>query len=166
MRLIEGVDRNKDQSYVLSILNQEQLAHTLLPLGELTKPRSPPIRSRFEPGRGRKSREPGSLFFGRNRLPSFLQAHGEGVTRPGLIVNRMGTVLGQHEGLAFYTIGQRKGLGFSSSEPLYVLDKNLIENELIVGTRSELGLHRLVARNVNWIGEKPEILSGLRLKSV
>jgi tRNA-uridine 2-sulfurtransferase len=82
----------------------------------------------------------------------FLQRNGADMLVPGYIVNREGKVLGQHNGLPNYTIGQRKGLGFSSPAPLYVLAKDSETNTLIVGLVDELGTRELLAFNVNWTG--------------
>ena len=71
--------------------------------------------------------------------------------QPGRIVTRDGRLLGEHNGLANYTIGQRKGLGIASPIPLYVLGKNAINNTLVVGTQEELGSSELTARDVNWV---------------
>jgi tRNA-specific 2-thiouridylase len=76
--------------------------------------------------------------------------------RPGQIVRRDGQPLGEHDGLANYTIGQRKGLGVASAVPLYVLGKNATTNTLVVGTQDELGTRELTARDVNWVsGQTP-----------
>ena len=74
---------------------------------------------------------------------------------PGPIVNAKGDLLGQHQGLANYTIGQRKGLGISANEPLYVLAMNPYKNALVVGARDQLGRDRLIAENANWVSGAP-----------
>jgi len=84
----------------------------------------------------------------------FLTSHVANISHPGPIVNRKGDRLGEHQGLAFYTIGQRKGIGIASAEPLYVLEKDLPSNTLIVGPVMELGLAELRARQVNWISDQ------------
>ncbi|MBI3737465.1 MAG: tRNA 2-thiouridine(34) synthase MnmA, partial [Chloroflexi bacterium] len=88
---------------------------------------------------------------------NFLQRNAAELMKPGKIVTREGRVVGQHNGLANYTIGQRKGLGAGSPVPLYVLGKNAATNALIVGTREDLGSSELTARDVNWVsGEAPK----------
>jgi tRNA-specific 2-thiouridylase len=156
VQLQEAVDRNKDQSYVLSILNQDQLAHTILPLGELTKPDVRQLARDYGLAVAERAESQDLCFLGGVNYRLFLQAHIPGVVQPGLMVSQSGEVLGQHEGLAFYTIGQRKGLGISSAEPLYVVDKNLAENKLVVGTRNGLGHSHLLTRHVNWISGIPQ----------
>jgi len=76
---------------------------------------------------------------------------------PGAIVNSAGTVLGEHQGLPFYTIGQRKGLGITASEPLFVLRLEVAKNTVVVGPAQELGRDRLTAHDVNWIAGQPPV---------
>ncbi len=126
-------------------------------MGELNKPDVRQLARDFGLDVAEKAESQDLCFLGGVNYRLFLQAHAPETSQPGLIINRKGEVLGRHVGLAFYTIGQRKGLGISSPEPLYVLEKNLDENKLIVGNKNELGLRRLVARNMNWIISKPEM---------
>jgi tRNA-specific 2-thiouridylase len=83
---------------------------------------------------------------------NFLQRNAPDLLQPGDIVTQAGKVLGQHNGLANYTIGQRKGLGVASPVPLYVLTKQAARNTLVVGTQDELGTSELIAKDVNWLG--------------
>jgi tRNA-specific 2-thiouridylase len=85
----------------------------------------------------------------------FLQEYSQQPSQSGPILTSSGQALGQHEGLPFYTIGQRKGLGVSASEPLFVLRKDVARNALIVGPKSELGQQMLIARDVNWLSGQP-----------
>jgi tRNA-uridine 2-sulfurtransferase len=156
VQLREAVDSNKDQSYVLSILSQEQLVHTILPLGEMKKPEVRQLARDLGLAVAERAESQDLCFLGGVDYRLFLQAHTPEVVQPGEMVDRNGAVLGQHQGLAFYTIGQRKGLGISAAEPLYVVEKNLVENKLIVGTQNELGHMKLIARQANWIGELPK----------
>ena len=88
---------------------------------------------------------------------NFIQRNAAEMLKPGEIVTRDGRVVGQHNGLANYTIGQRKGLGVASPVPLYVITKNATSNTLIVGTQDELGVSELTARDVNWLaGDAPQ----------
>jgi tRNA-specific 2-thiouridylase len=94
-------------------------------------------------------------FLGNGDLRGFLMRNlPQGYNR-GPILDRKGESLGEHQGLAFYTIGQRKGLGIASPHPLYVLEKDVQQNTLIVGAQDELGQNELVAANVNWISGEP-----------
>lgn len=149
-RLLRGLDRGKDQSYVLSVLSQEQLQRTLLPIGAYDKPR---IREMARAHNFPVADRPDSqdlCFLAGGDYRAFLQRHIPQVAQPGKIVNRQGVALGEHQGLAFYTIGQRKGIRIAAAEPYYVLDKNMQRNELIVGGLSELGGVELFAIGVNW----------------
>jgi tRNA-specific 2-thiouridylase len=87
----------------------------------------------------------------------FLLRHAPPTASPGPIVNTAGQVLGQHNGLAFYTIGQRKGLGIAFSEPLYVLKKDSQQNTLLVGTLNEMGQSELTAGSLNWVSGQPRL---------
>ncbi len=162
-RLLRGVDQAKDQSYALYGLSQEALARTLLPLGELTKPQVRQIAA----ARGLPSAEteesqdlcfvPGGDYreFLRERIP-FL---------PGPMVDEQGRVVGEHEGLPAYTVGQRKGLGCARArsggggEVRVVLAKDAGANRLIVGPRESLARREVQVREVNWVS-RPGLESG------
>ena len=154
VQLLEGADKSKDQSYVLSVLDQEQLAHTILPLGDYKKIEVRQLASDLDLPVANRADSQDLCFLGGNNYSTFLRSNIPDVARPGQIIDQKGAILGRHEGLAFYTIGQRKGLGIASKEPLYVLEKKMRENKLVVGFKSELGANGLVAKNVNWIEKK------------
>jgi len=156
MHLLRAVDKNKDQSYVLYVLTQEKLKHALFPVGDYPKPE---IRAIAEahglPTASRKDSQDLCFLAGED-YRNFLQRNAAEMLKPGEIVTREGETLGAHNGLANYTIGQRKGLGVASPVPLYVLGKNAANNTLIVGEQNELGSSELTARDVNWVsGEVP-----------
>jgi tRNA-specific 2-thiouridylase len=155
-QLLRAVDRNKDQSYVLHVLTQEKLAKALFPVGEYPKPEVRQIAEKYGlPTASRKDSQDLCFLAGED-YRSFLQRNASAMLRPGQIVTREGRSLGEHNGLANYTIGQRKGLGIASPVPLYVLGKNALTNTLVVGTQEELGSRELTARDVNWVsGEAP-----------
>jgi tRNA-specific 2-thiouridylase len=156
VELLKGKDVNKDQSYVLSVLTQEQLAHSLLPLGELTKPEVRQLARDLGLVVAERAESQDLCFLGGNDYRGFLSRHAPEVNQPGEIRDRQGCTLGRHQGLAFYTIGQRKGIGIAAAEPYYVVEKNETENLLIVGPLAELGRRRLLARDTNWIdGQAP-----------
>lgn len=154
--LLRAVDRNKDQSYVLHVLTQEKLKHALFPVGDYPKPEIRQIAERHGlPTASRKDSQDLCFLAGED-YRNFLQRNAAEMLKPGEIVTRAGQTLGAHNGLANYTIGQRKGLGVASPVPLYVLGKNAAQNALIVGTQDELGSDTLTARDVNWVsGEVP-----------
>ena len=154
--LLRAVDRNKDQSYVLHVLDQEKLKHALFPVGEYTKPEIRQIAEKHGlPTASRKDSQDLCFLAGED-YRNFLQRNAAEMLKSGEIVTRDGTAIGSHNGLANYTIGQRKGLGVASPVPLYVITKDAVRNTLIVGTQEQLGSQELIARNVNWVsGETP-----------
>ena len=154
--LLRAVDKSKDQSYVLHVLGQDKLKHAQFPVGDYTKPEIRQIAEKHGlPTASRKDSQDLCFLAGED-YRNFLQRNAAEMLKPGEIVTRDGKSLGEHNGLANYTIGQRKGLGVASPVPLYVLGKNSAENTLIVGTQDELGSRELTARDVNWVsGEIP-----------
>ncbi|MAS34186.1 MAG: tRNA 2-thiouridine(34) synthase MnmA [Anaerolineaceae bacterium] len=154
-QLLKAVDDRKDQSYVLSVMGQDELKHVLFPVGGYAKTEIRQIAERFGLPTASKHDSQDLCFLGDGDYRRFLRQHAPDVMMAGPIVRKDGTVIGEHEGLANYTIGQRKGLGIQSSEPLYVLDVNPYRNALIVGTRAELGTATISAGRVNWIAGQP-----------
>jgi tRNA-specific 2-thiouridylase len=152
MRLFKGIDENKDQSYVLSGLNQTQLAHSMFPLGGLHKEevRLKAAELGLEVAKRKDSQD--LCFTGEGGVSGFLSRNQISLLQPGEIVDTAGKVLGMHIGLAAYTIGQRKGLKIAAAEPYYVIEKDIPGNRLIVGFLNELGKSELTAGEVNWIG--------------
>jgi tRNA-specific 2-thiouridylase len=153
--LLTGRDPAKDQSYVLSVLRQDQIRHAMFPVGEYTKPQVREMAAAFGLPVASKHDSQDLCFLADGDYRRFLREHAPEAALPGPIVTRRGEVLGQHTGLPDYTIGQRKGLGVTSPEPLYVLGKSPARNALIVGTQAELGRAALTARAVNWIAGAP-----------
>jgi len=98
-------------------------------------------------------------FLGEGDYREFLKRNSSPDHNSGLIINHNGEILGEHDGLAMYTIGQRRGLGLSSPGPLYVLEKDLARNELIVGTKEKLKQHKLSVKDVNWLSIEPPMKS-------
>jgi tRNA-specific 2-thiouridylase len=146
-----GLDDRKDQSYVLSVMGQEQLSHVMFPVGEFAKTEVREIAARFGLPTASKKDSQDLCFLGDNDYRRFLRDHAPEVMNAGAIVRRSGEVVGEHGGLANYTIGQRKGLGVFGAEPLYVIGMNPAQNTLIVGTAEELGGSELTAKRVNWV---------------
>jgi tRNA-specific 2-thiouridylase len=155
-QLLRGVDRNKDQSYVLSVLTQDKLRHVLFPLGELTKPQVRQIAAKKGLPVAEKPESQDLCFLAEGDYREFLRRNAPEAIRPGPIRDTSGRVLGQHHGLPFYTIGQRKGIGIAGPEALYVIALDVADNVLIVGTASELGRSECTALRVNYVsGETP-----------
>jgi len=155
-QLLRAVDRSKDQSYVLHVLDQEKLSHALFPIGDYTKLEIRQIAEKHGlPTASRKDSQDLCFLAGED-YRKFIQRNAIEMLKPGEIITRDGKSLGEHNGLANYTIGQRKGLGVASPVPLYVLKKNAVDNTLVVGTQDELGSTELIARDANWVsGEAP-----------
>jgi tRNA-specific 2-thiouridylase len=155
-QLGKGLDHAKDQSYVLSVLAQEQLQHSLFPIGEYNKPEVRDLARKFNLPVAERPDSQDLCFLAGTDYRLFLSRHVPSTIQPGKIVDREGQVIGEHQGLAFYTIGQRKGIGIAAENPLYVIAKNGQRNELLVGGEDELGQSEFVAEEVNWIsGERP-----------
>ncbi len=156
-QLLRAVDKSKDQSYVLHVLNQEKLSKALFPVGDYTKPEIRRIAESFGLPTASRHDSQDLCFLAGDDYRNFLRRNAAEMLKPGQIMTRDGRVVGEHTGLPNYTIGQRKGLGISSAVPLYVITKNTIRNTLVVGTRDELGSNQLAAHDVNWIsGEAPK----------
>ncbi len=161
VHLLRAVDLAKDQSYVLSVLGQEELRQVLFPLGEYTKEQ---VRA-MAAARGlptASKHDSMDLCFVADDYRRFLRSWAPATMQPGEIVDRQGRVLGHHGGLAGYTIGQRKGLGISgTARPLYVLALDPEHNRVVVGTQEELGRDRFAVEQVRWTLDRP-VASGTR----
>lgn len=153
--LLRGRDPSKDQSYALCLLTQEQLAHVMFPLGEFTKDETRALARKFGLRVSEKEESQDLCFVTSGDYRDFLRRHAPHTFVPGDIVDTRGKVLGRHQGLANYTIGQRKGLGIAVGEPLFVVALDVEHNRLIVGRAEELGRTELIADAVNWIAGTP-----------
>jgi tRNA-specific 2-thiouridylase len=156
-QLRKGRDGHKDQSYVLSVMGQAQLAHAMFPVGGYTKPEIRQLARDFQLPVAERAESQDLCFLADNDYRRFLRDHAGAAIRPGPIVRADGAVVGQHTGLPNYTVGQRKGIGVTGPEPLYVIGTRPETNALVVGLAAELGTDRLSAARVNWIaGEAPD----------
>jgi tRNA-uridine 2-sulfurtransferase len=150
-RLLRGVDADKDQSYFLFSLTQDQLAHAMFPVGHLTKRE---VRMQAEALGLSVAAKPDSLeicFVPDGQTADFVEERLEAGARPGEIVDSSGKLVGRHRGVHRFTVGQRKGLGLSAGVPLYVLRLEPADARVVVGSRDELGQRTLTASSVNWI---------------
>ncbi len=148
--LKKGVDRRKDQSYVLFSLTQDQFRHSLFPLGSFEK--QDVRRKAFELGL-RVHDKPESqeiCFIHELSYHFFLQERLGKVIEPGPMVDRKGNVLGKHKGIPFYTIGQRRGLGLAKGKPLYVIGIDRQKNQIVVGEEKEVYADSFTVDSVNW----------------
>lgn len=154
--LLHRSPSGKDQSYVLYSMTQHQLAHTLFPLGEYEKP---VVRQMAEEAQLPVAHKPDSqeICFVENKdYAAFLRRYTGKDPIPGEFVDRTGTVLGKHRGIVHYTIGQRKGLGISFPQPMYVVGIDAENNRVILGTEGSQYSRALVAGDLNWIAfDKP-----------
>jgi tRNA-specific 2-thiouridylase len=150
-QLLRGRDCHKDQSYFLHALSQEQLAYVLFPLGDLTKEEVRGIARRFGLPVAEQPESQDICFLADGDYRRFLARQAPHLFRPGPIRDITGRVLGQHQGLPAYTIGQRKGLGITAPEPLYVLEIDVAENVLIVGPAEALGQDECVVEEMHTI---------------
>lgn len=151
MLLKRGMDPRKDQSYFLFSLRQELLRHILFPLGELTKDDSRNVARDCSLRTADKEESMEICFVPDNDYKGFLTKANLAETHQGDIVDVDGKVLGKHDGIEFYTIGQRKGLGISSPNPLYVLELDAEKNEVIVGPVEALDKQSFLMDRCNWI---------------
>lgn len=151
-QLLKAVDKAKDQSYFLSCLSQEQLSHTLFPLGELTKEQVRVLAEEQGFLNAKKRDSQDICFIPDGDYRSFMERY-TGKTYPGGdYLDLEGNIVGKHTGAVGYTIGQRKGLGIALGQPVYVCNKNMAANTVTVGPDAALYKTRLTAGNWNWIG--------------
>ena len=151
MLLKRGRDARKDQSYFLFSLRQEQLARSLFPLGEMTKTDTRCVARENDLKTADKEESMEICFVPDKDYGRFLQQAKLAEKHRGDIVNLHGQVLGQHEGIEFYTIGQRKGLGLSSPKPLYVIELDAANNRVVVGDDTALDRDEFEVQRCNWI---------------
>jgi tRNA-specific 2-thiouridylase len=155
--LLAARDPAKDQSYVLHVLNQNQLSQALFPVGYFTKDEVREMARRFGLPAAERPDSQDLCFLGGDDYRDFLVRNAADIAKPGPMFTKEGDYLGSHRGLPFYTIGQRKGLGIAPTKPLYVIGKELATNTLIVGPAEELEKRCLTAARINWIsGSAPD----------
>lgn len=157
-QLLAGFDLNKDQSYFLHRLDQAQLSRALFPVGDLEKPEVRRLAREFGLPNAEKKDSQGLCFIGKVDMKTFLEPHI--AQSPGPITDTTGAVIGRHEGIAPFTIGQRHGLGLGGGEPAYVVGKQLATNTLVVARGEDPeALYRDVVMldDMHWIsGTAPE----------
>lgn len=160
LQLLRGLDNNKDQSYFLYTLTQQQLSQSLFPLGELNKTEVRKIAAENNLINYDKKDSTGICFIGERKFKSFLSEFI--LAQPGHIETPAGKIIGKHDGIMFYTLGQRKGLNIggikgTNDEPWYVLQKDIKRNVLIVDQGHDhplLFTKRLICKDVHWIAGK------------
>lgn len=155
-RLLKAKDSTKDQSYFLHRLSQRQLSHIRFPLGELMKKEDvlPYVEKRKLPVS--ESGESQDLCFVLDgNHAAFVETHAGHPIQPGRIIDTGGKQLGAHQGIHKYTVGQRRGIGIASTQPLYVVSIDSINSDVILGTRDEACSSQCRLENVHWISETP-----------
>ncbi len=162
--LKKGKDLSKDQSYVLYCLTQHQLSHSLFPLGGITKAEAREIADSINFVSARKSDSQDICFIPDGKYADFIERYSGKKYPCGNFVDTRGNVLGQHKGIIRYTVGQRRGLGLALPAPLYVKEKNVAENRVILCDNEALFTKELYADSINFIPF--DTLSGtLRVKA-
>jgi tRNA-specific 2-thiouridylase len=181
-RLLRAVNRAKDQSYFLFELTQEQLSYALFPLGEMTKQEVRAIAEAAGLPTAGKPESQEICFIPDGNYARFIERYlaeekrslpvlnqglpgaGEVATiAPGDIVNRQGELIGRHQGIHRYTVGQRKGLGISAPDPLYVVEVDAVLNRVVVGSSDDLLKTEMRVRRINWISI-PALTTPLRVE--
>lgn len=160
-QLLRGLDENKDQSYFLYALNKKQIGQSLFPVGEIEKPIVRKIAEDLGLATAKKKDSTGICFIGERKFKDFLARFLP--AQPGEIRTVDGKVVGHHDGLMYHTLGQRKGLGIGgvkglSEDPFYVVEKDLINNVLVVAQghdNSALLSSALIASQLTWVDMQP-----------
>jgi tRNA-specific 2-thiouridylase len=152
--LYRGYDHKKDQSYVLYVMTQEALKRTLFPLDGIEKPEVRRIAIKYNFAVADKPDSQEICFVEDDNYVNFLKENVPGVVKPGEIVDSKGKVVGRHEGIAFYTIGQRKGIGFFGF-PMYVIKIDPKNNQVVIGNRQEASTKELMVSRLNYPGGDP-----------
>ncbi len=170
--LREGADAEKDQSYFLWTLTQEDLVHTLFPVGHLEKSEVRKLAQKFNLPVAEKKDSQGICFMGEVSMEDFLSHYIE--SKPGNVLNTKGEVIGTHKGLIYYTIGERRGFEVTkkgeSSGPFYIVAKDVKKNTLVVSDKEaeivEMSPKKIVVKDANWLSapEEPEITARIRYR--
>ena len=168
--LRKAADLSKDQSYVLYVMTQDRLARTLFPLGELTKADTRRLAEEWKLPVASKPESQDICFVPYKNYGEFMEKHAPGSIREGPIVDRQGQELGRHYGIAFHTVGQRRGLGVATGSPLYVTEIRADSNTVVVGGLEELLKSSCVLEDVNVVSipelrEPLDILARVRYRS-
>jgi tRNA-uridine 2-sulfurtransferase len=154
-RLLRGIDRRKDQSYVLWMLSQEQLEHCRFPVGEMNKPETRRIAADLGLRTARKPDSQEICFVRNGDFDGYVTEHMPEASVPGPIVTSTGVQVGAHRGIGRYTVGQRKGLGISVGVPVFVSAVDAASNALVVGGRDDLRVERLTADEACFTSSPP-----------
>jgi len=153
-RLLQSVDENKDQTYFLWTLKQDQLAKLLFPVGDYTKPEVRRMASRMKLPTAERKESQGVCFIPDRDVCGFLRRYAKKLTKPGEVIDKNGKVLGMHAGLVNYTIGQRERIGINGPRAYYVIQLDSKKNILVVGDEKDLYRKQLIATKINWLNKE------------
>lgn len=162
--LKKALDDSKDQSYVLYMMTQQQLAHTLFPLGSRSKTETREIAARLGLCNARKHDSQDICFVPDGDYVKFMEQYSSKHYPPGDFLDREGNIVGRHQGAVHYTPGQRKGLGLAMGTPVYVCSKDMEANTVTVGPEDALYRRRILAEDMNWISI-PTLEQPIRVKA-
>lgn len=163
-RLKRGIDADKDQSYVLAMLGQRELSQVQFPVGVQTKSETRAIAESLGLRTAAKPDSQDICFVGDGDYRDFVRKHSDQAEQPGLMVDTAGEVVGQHDGIINFTIGQRKGLGVTFGEPRYVVDVQPGSSTVVIGQRSDLAVRSLVLNEVTWVTGEPPARPAIELQ--
>lgn len=149
--LHRGIDHKKDQSYFMFVITKDQLNYLEFPLGGFSKQETRDLAKKYNLDIADKEDSQDICFVPDGNYASIIEKFRPGALDKGNIVDIQGNILGQHEGIINYTIGQRKGLGIASSEPYYVIKINPTDNSVVVGSEENLKKKEFVIRDANWL---------------
>lgn len=157
VKLLRGVDKNKDQTYFLHRVPGEKLANVIFPIGEYKKEEVRELARKFNLPNAEKKDSQGLCFIGKVNISDFLKEYIP--IKHGDIITTRGIKIGKHEGVQYYTVGQRKGIGVGGGVPYYVIKKEIKTNTLVVGTRYDKDLfeNSLRLEDVVWINDSPDV---------
>ena len=150
-RLRKAADPNKDQSYVLYVMSQDRLGAAMMPLGDFTKSTTRQMAADLDLAVANKPESQDICFVPFKRYTEFIELYAPEVLQPGPIVDGQGTVLGEHKGVALHTVGQRRGLGIATGQPMFVTGLVPETNTVVVGKPEELLKSSCTIQEVNWI---------------
>jgi len=154
-RLLRGLDRSKDQSYMLHMLGQRELARSLFPVGGMPKSETRSLAERFGLPVASKPDSQELCFAPSGESNAYLRTIAPALVREGDVVDTASRVLARHDGAAMFTVGQRRGLGVSGTEPSYVLEIDAAANRVVVGPGELLSRRGLIADRVSWVAGEP-----------
>jgi tRNA-specific 2-thiouridylase len=154
--LFAAEDKKKDQSYVLSMIHRDMLNHILFPMADLTKDKTRKIAADFGLHIEQKKDSQEICFIPDDDYAGLLMRRCPQIGQPGDVVDKSGKILGKHEGIFHYTIGQRRGVRIAMGRPIYVVGLDADTNTVILGSKEDLLSDRLIARQVNWLIDKPD----------